>query len=350
MVYKIILSIAVVIISSSSHAYSGAGGECGNKDFERAATLGSAEELLKRIDDYIERVRTTAEKENTKSFLGLKLKSRQPLVTDQTELRKIVVNSWRGCEGLLLDYAVVAGNLRAIDLLIKLGADPNGRQKSDPSLQVAVGWDPKQIGFIPSNGTETIFMRCRYINESGDGITVFKNSNRTDEQRGRALAGYRHLIQYGVDLTLVDDHYGKSALESCRDIDVIRLILENGADPNRVTCVNTTNCGGSKTTSLDFHAIQILDRGQGYGSLGTDLENRLRLFETIAKYHKTKRLTNDTEIAVCMGCLGVADESCRALHETLVVSNLKIFDETGPKLSWTTKPSLYDQCRSLLTP
>lgn len=285
-------SVAWLILAScTSAAYSGAGGECGNKAFERAAMYGTPAELLFEIDKKIEDARSAADKLNTTNFFGLKLKSRQPLITDQKELRKIVVNSWRGCEGLLLDYAVVAGNLKIIDLLIDLGADPNGRETSDPSLQVALGVDPNWLGFTPVHGSETVFMRCRYINKGGDGISVFSNVDRTEEQRRSALSGYRHLLKFGVDLNMQHDHHKTNALEMCKDIDIVKLMLENGANPNEITCYGVTHCNSVFNTSLDFHAERILAAYSEHAALGDDIKNKTELLDAIISRHATRQVT-----------------------------------------------------------
>lgn len=318
-------------------AYSGAGAECGNQLLELAAINGTPKELEENIEKFIEEFVEYQQKNRSFSEkIFKKVRAPSSLASDNL-VRKTFVNSWYGCKGGLLDRAVAAGNIENANYLLNIGADPNGRQTGWADFLRSV--EVKPVTSTRVADESTIFMRCLNLTSDRKSVSAFFNRKRSDDELQKVFSVYSLLIARGADLNAKDER-GYTALHNCNDPESIRFFIENGANPN---IGSTTNRALSKnTTPLSLRVYQVVT------STGVYKDTYLPIAEFLARATIDKKVTEETERAICYNCSGVEKNTeCTALSKMLDVSDKRIFQSKGYV---TNENSRSWRCKALLDP
>ena len=318
------LSIAaflMFIYQTNLHAFSGAGGECGDMPLQEAAMFGAPDALQAEIDraakkqDFWNRKNEEREAEAKKRWWQTKPDPTPQKSTE--ELRKNLVLTWAGCQGhTLLEFSATAGNLMNVEYLLNLGAQP--RRLTDQG---------------------TLFMRCADIKTYGgrSGITAHVDrEDRTKNQVQKKLAAYSLILTSSEDYLNTVNDGGLSALHTCDDPEAIQLYIDNGAK---------FYASRSDATPLDFRIRKALR----YPGISKD---RLTIAKILVDKTENKSVSASTEWHICMDCTGPQkNNACSGIEAFLPVSNPAIFRSSAPSVALSQQEEHSDRvarCRKLV--
>lgn len=300
---NIILYIFAIFSCTSLFAYSGAGAECGNKDIERVAMLGTPVDLEYLITKEISRIELL--------IAQRKFIAKHPRWVDGKtieEKQNIYIKDWRGCYATILDFPAAVGNLDNIKYLLSRGADPTG---------------------VDSYGT-SIFMRCRSL--SSDGVSLsfgMPGEHISEAAEQRKIMAYKMLVENGGNINYVVKEggvYEKSALDTCRDFSLIKLYLDLGSDPNS-DIYRRENYREKESNALIKPSLIKLFKSSDW-----EIDNDLKIFEFLYPRIKNKFMTKSDRWRVCFDC--VRDSKVRNSRKQVCDRLSKILDP-GIKLIYS---------------
>lgn len=228
----------------------------------------------------------------------------QPMPIDI--IRRAFVKTWRSCKGVLLDFAVAAGNVRNTEYLLDLGADPDGIGAPYKHYLYALGWN-KTPPETTMKRLKTIFMRCSRVGLNGKSIYQSVGPKNIKEYTN-TFAAYDKLIEYGADVNAQYYRGNETALHLCLDPNVIQFLIQNGADTSL-----TSKAG---LVPLLYHLYHVVYRPSMYSSsisssLHFEAAERL-LSATDTKY------IEEGKIRICQICTsGKFTESCARFSKLL---------------------------------
>lgn len=288
---------------TSLFAYSGAGAECGNKDIERVAMLGTPVDLEHAITKEISRIELL--------IAQRKFIVKHPRWVNGKnieEKRSIYIKDWQGCYATILDFPAAVGKLDNIKYLLDRGADPTG---------------------IDSYG-KSIFMRCRSLSSDGISLSFDMPGKHISEaaEHGKIMA-YKMLIESGGNIDYVEKEsgvYGKSALDTCRDFSLIKLYLDLGSDPNSDIYRKENYREKESNVLIEPSLIKL------FYSSDSEVDNDLKIFEFLYPKIKNKFMTKSVRWRVCAYC--ARDSKARNSRKQVCDRLSKILDP-GIKLIYS---------------
>ena len=276
-----LLSAVLCLLPPIAHAYSGAGGECADGALESAALRGTPAQLDAAIDARVAAVRQRVDgwssgvarlyPDTSAVWLNRDVRRSPPAAQRQT-----FVGWWRGCQGItLLDAAIAGQNLPTVRHLLALGSHPN----------------------TPSPGYEgsTPLMRCAHLNPGSALISTYAAAPARDRDSQETTAALYTLLLAGGGSVAQRTTRGLTALHLCDDPFVIDLLVRQA--PGADALINArTEPDWKAPRLLDYRIRKLLDGGRP----GRDAQQAI--LETILPRIADRQVGGETERAIGRAC------------------------------------------------
>ncbi len=307
------LAILVTALPCVAHAYSGAGGECGNTALESAAVDGRPADLEKAIDTAVvslEKVVSQWGDGVAKIYPGTSEVWRNREVKNaSTAKKREIFAQWWECRNIkLLDLAVAGRNMPNVEYLLALGVDPNAR----------------------SNDGSTVLMRCpQRWQGNGSIFTYYAPPNRPDRAEAEKVqAIYSRLIRQGASMSRQDNSRDLSALHLCNDMEAIEAFIKNGADfavgidrnvdPASIQFENSKN-----QRVIDFRIKSL------FSQVPWERQPYISILERLVPLVNERRILAKTERDIAKSCKAPQNaETCVRLATMITPKDTAIFNGT----------------------
>lgn len=314
LVARVLVRLAAVVATLAplaAHAFSGAGGECGEGPLQAAALRGTPADLERALDTSVSAIEKVVDGWS-RGIAGLYPGTaevwldRKVRRSSREDRRKTFARWWTGCQGAkLLDFAVAGQNMPNVSYLLALGVDPDAVSPQD----------------------DTLLMRCPYATP-GSSLLHLRSEppERSRDETAKVLATYTLLIRSGASL----DKYnrdGAGPLHRCNDPAIVDLYirlganvavgLDDGTNPARLHDDPTRRV-------VDYRVRQII-----HGSTWAQAHHLAileRVLPLVSEHHVTAR----TENILAYGCRDASRQAaCARLAKLLKVEDPRVFGTGG---------------------